>query len=68
MDTTTTHSYNVTYTGDFFTLTTTVTEVPGEGRLGKENALALASDNLLWYYGWNVRDAASIDIEIDRID
>jgi hypothetical protein len=61
------HIYNITFVGDYATLTTTVT-VPNEDEDNTDAIIDKASTDLINHYGINPTEAglAAVDIEINK--
>lgn len=62
-------SYKVTFVGDYFTLSTTV-EVPvplDNNEDVEERVIAFACDLIDSKYGWDVLDAATVEVQIEEV-
>lgn len=62
-------SYKVTFVGEYFTLSTT-TEVPVSVDNNEDieaQVIAFACDLIDYQYGWDVLDAATVDVQIEEV-
>jgi hypothetical protein len=60
-------TYKVTYVGDLFVLSTIVEyKVEDDNEDNEERIIAIATDALDDYYGWDVLSVASIDVEVEK--
>lgn len=60
-------TYKVTYVGDLFVLSTIVEyKVEDDNEDNEERIIAIATDALDDYYGWDILSVASIDVEVER--
>ncbi len=60
-------TYKVTYVGDLFVLSTIVEyKVEDDNEDNEERIIAIATDALDDYYGWDILSVASIDVEVEK--
>jgi hypothetical protein len=60
--------YRVSFVGDLFVLTTVVEyEITDDNEDNEESIIGLACDNIDDRYGWDVLDAATVDVEVEEI-
>jgi hypothetical protein len=53
--------YNVRFTGDYFSMIVCVQGVEGD----EDMAVDLAANIIEYQYGWDVRKASTVDIEVE---
>jgi hypothetical protein len=60
-------TYKVTYVGDLFVLSTIVEyKAEDDNEDNEERIIAIATDALDDYYGWDILSVASIDVEVEK--